>query len=158
LQIGIGALADALCHALALRRTDNPAYRKVLRALRSPSADDLALGPFAQGLYGCSEMLNAGFKRLVEAGVLRRKVVEDEAVMRRLVGGGATDADQAQLEREGQYLHGAFYLGSHDLYDWLRNLDDDTRRAIDMRPVSSVNELYGGNETLERLQRRDARF
>ncbi|MGH8074142.1 MAG: acetyl-CoA hydrolase/transferase C-terminal domain-containing protein [Lysobacter sp.] len=158
LQIGIGALADALCHALALRHTDNPAYRKVLRALRSPSADDLALGPFAQGLYGCSEMLNEGFKRLVEAGVIRRKVVEDEAVMRRLVEGGATDADQAQLEREGQYLHGAFYLGSHDLYDWLRNLDDDTRRAIDMRSVSSVNELYGGNETLERLQRRDARF
>ena len=29
----------------------------------------------------------------------------------------------------------------------------DTRRAIDMRRVSSVNELYGGNETLERLRR-----
>ena len=27
-----------------------------------------------------------------------------------------------------------------------------------MRRVSEVNELYGGNETLERLQRRDARF
>lgn len=158
LQIGIGALADALCHALALRHVDNAAYRKVLVALRSPAADDPALGPFAQGLYGCSEMLNEGFKRLVEAGVIRRKVVEDEAVMRRLVEGGATDADHATLERDGQYLHGAFYLGSHDLYDWLRNLDDDTRRAIDMRRVSSVNELYGGNEALERLQRRDARF
>ena len=158
LQIGIGALADALCHALALRHLDNAAYRKVLAALRSPAADDPTLGPFARGLYGCSEMLNEGFKRLVEAGVMRRKVVEDEAVMRRLVEGGATDADHALLEREGQYLHGAFYLGSHDLYDWLRDLDDDTRRAIDMRRVSSVNELYGGNETLERLQRRDARF
>ena len=158
LQIGIGALADALCHALALRHVDNAAYRAVLAALRSPKVDDPALGPFAQGLYGCSEMLNEGFKRLVEAGVIRRKVVEDEAVMRRLVEGGATDADRALLERDGQYLHGAFYLGSHDLYDWLRNLDDDTGRAIDMRRVSSVNELYGGNETLERLQRRDARF
>ena len=158
LQIGIGALADALCHALALRHLDNTAYHKVLAALRSPVADDPALGPFARGLYGCSEMLNEGFKRLVEAGVIRRKVVEDEAVMRRLVEGGATDADHALLARDGQFLHGAFYLGSHDLYDWLRNLDDDTRRAIDMRRVSSVNELYGGNETLERLQRRDARF
>ncbi|MGQ4661513.1 acetyl-CoA hydrolase/transferase C-terminal domain-containing protein [Lysobacter sp. F6437] len=158
LQIGIGALADALCHALALRHTDNAAYRKVLKALRSPATEDPSLGPFAQGLYGCSEMLNEGFKRLVEAGVIRRKVVEDEAVMRRLVEGGATDDDHARLGREGQYLHGAFYLGSHDLYDWLRNLDGDTRRAIDMRRVSSVNELYGGNETLERLQRRDARF
>ncbi|GAB2613815.1 acetyl-CoA hydrolase/transferase C-terminal domain-containing protein [Novilysobacter erysipheiresistens] len=158
LQIGIGALADALCHALALRHLDNAAYRKVLVTLRSPAADDPALGPFAQGLYGCSEMLNEGFKRLVEAGVIRRKVVEDEAVMRRLVEGTATEAEQALLERDGQFLHGAFYLGSHDLYDWLRNLDDDTRHAIDMRRVSAVNELYGGNETLERLQRRDARF
>jgi len=103
-------------------------------------------------------MLNEGFKRLVEAKVIRRKVVEDEAVMRRLVEGDATEDDHALLERDGQFLHGAFYLGSHDLYDWLRDLDDDTRRAIDMRRVSAVNELYGGNETLERLQRRDARF
>jgi acyl-CoA hydrolase len=62
------------------------------------------------------------------------------------------------LERDGQFLHGAFYLGSPAFYDWLRELDDDTRRGIDMRRVSEVNELYGGNETLERLQRRDARF
>ena len=33
LQIGIGALADALCHALVLRHTDNAAYRRVLEAL-----------------------------------------------------------------------------------------------------------------------------
>ncbi len=158
LQIGIGALADALCHALALRHVDNAGYRRVLTALQSPAADDPALGPFAQGLYGCSEMLNEGFKRLVETGVMRRKVVEDEAVMRRLVEGGATDADHAMLERDGQFLHGAFYLGSDDLYDWLRNLDVRTLHAIDMRRVSSVNQLYGGNETLERLQRRDARF
>ena len=56
------------------------------------------------------------------------------------------------------FLHGAFYLGSPDFYDWLRTLDDATRRGIGMRRVSAVNELYGGNETLERLQRRDARF
>ncbi|MGH8025753.1 MAG: acetyl-CoA hydrolase/transferase C-terminal domain-containing protein, partial [Pseudoxanthomonas sp.] len=33
LQIGIGALADALSHALALRHTDNGKYREVLHAL-----------------------------------------------------------------------------------------------------------------------------
>src|SRR5690606_32165220 len=33
LQIGIGALADALCHALALRHTDNKTYRRALDAL-----------------------------------------------------------------------------------------------------------------------------
>jgi len=39
------------------------------------------MDPFAMGLYGCSEMLNEGFKRLVEAGVIRRKVLDDEALM-----------------------------------------------------------------------------
>lgn len=57
-----------------------------------------------------------------------------------------------------QFLHGAFYLGSSELYQWLRDLPDDTRRAIDMKRVSEVNELYGGNEALERVQRREARF
>src|SRR5688572_19743909 len=163
LQIGIGALADALCHALALRHIDNAAYQRVLAALDPVTGgpglagrDDL--GTFASGLYGCSEMINEGFKRLVECGVIRRKVSEDEALMRRIVDGTADDADRAMLERGGQFLHGAFYLGSHDFYDWLRNLSDDEQRGIGMKRVGEVNELYGGNETLERLQRRDARF
>jgi acyl-CoA hydrolase len=164
LQIGIGALADALCHALALRHTDNAAYRRVLAALdpdieRHPAViASGGLDPLPQGLYGCSEMINEGFRRLVECGVLRRKVVEKESLMQRLADGSASDHDRALLERDGQFLHGAFYLGSPAFYDWLRDLDDDTRRGIDMRRVSEVNELYGGNETLERLQRRDARF
>jgi acyl-CoA hydrolase len=158
LQIGIGALADALCHALALRHTDNGAYRTVLRALGSPAAESAALSPFTQGLYGCSEMINEGFRRLVETGVIKRRVVDDTGLMQRLADGCATADDHARLQREGEYLHGAFYLGSPDLYQWLRNLSADERRAIGMKRVSEVNQLYGGNEALERLQRRDARF
>ena len=164
LQIGIGALADALSHALVLRHTDNATYRKVLAALdpdieRHPAVvASGGLAPLSEGLYGCSEMINEGFSQLVQTGVLRRKVVDDEALMRRLADGVASDADQARLARDGEFLHGAFYLGSPAFYEWLRNLDDETRRAIGMRRVSDVNELYGGNETLERLQRRDARF
>ena len=164
LQIGIGALADALCHALALRHTDNARYREVLAAL-DPRLEShpavLASGdldPFATGLYGCSEMLNEGFKRLVEAGVIRRKVLDDAALMRRLDEGTANLGDQARLERDGEYLHGAFYLGSPAFYAWLRELPDDQRRAIGMRRIREVNQLYGGDEGLERLQRRDARF
>lgn len=164
LQIGIGALSDALCHALALRHTDNAAYRRVLHAL-DPRLDQHpavvasgGLGPFETGLYGCSEMINEGFRRLVECGVIRRKVVDNEALMRRLADGDADLSDIKLVERDGQFLHGAFYLGSPDFYRWLRELAPATRRAIGMRRVSEVNELYGGNETLERLQRRDARF
>jgi len=160
LQIGIGALADALCHALALRHIDNEAYRRVLAALDPTlleATDPRDLAPFAQGLYGCSEMINEGFKRLVESGVLRRKVVDDEELMRRIADGVGSDEDHAVLERDGEFLHGAFYLGSPDLYEWLGNLDK-THPGIGMKRVSEVNELYGGHESLERLQRRDARF
>jgi acyl-CoA hydrolase len=158
LQIGIGALADALCHALVLRHTDNAAYHRVLHALGSPRGTDAVLAPFAEGLYGCSEMINEGFRRLVEAGVIKRKVVDDPALMQRLADGEATADDRERLQREGEFLHGAFYLGSPDFYRWLRDMPESERRAIGMKRVSEVNELYGGHEALERLQRRDARF
>ena len=164
LQIGIGALADALCHALVLRHTDNARYRQVLAALdpgleRHPAVRESGgLEPFATGLYGCSEMINEGFKRLVETGVIRRKVVDDAALMRRLAEGTANLGDLARLERDGEYLHGAFYLGSHDFYAWLRDLPPDQCRAIGMRRIRDVNQLYGSDEGLEHLQRRDARF
>ena len=164
LQIGIGALADALSHALVLRHADNEKYREVLHALDPELAHHPAviasggMDPFTVGLYGCSEMLNEGFKRLVEAGVIRRKVVDDEALMLRLAQGNANLGDHARLERDGEYLHGAFYLGSPAFYDWLRDLPDDQRRAIGMRRISEINQLYGGNEPLERLQRVGSRF
>ncbi len=164
LQIGIGALADALCHALVLRHTDNAAYRRVLQALdpeieRNPAViASGGLEPFTHGLYGCSEMINEGFRKLVQTGVLRRKVVDDEALMRRINDGSASDSDREALERDGEFLHGAFYLGSHEFYDWLRSLDDAGQRGIGMRRVSEVNELYGGREALERVQRHHARF
>jgi acyl-CoA hydrolase len=164
LQIGIGALSDALCHALVLRHTDNATYRRVLQALdpeleRHPAVvASGGLDPLPEGLYGCSEMINEGFKRLVETGVIRRKVVDKESLMQRLADGSASDLDRELVDRDGEFLHGAFYLGSPAFYDWLRNLDDDTRHGIGMRRVSEVNELYGGNETLERLQRRQSRF
>jgi acyl-CoA hydrolase len=164
LQIGIGALADALCHALVLRHADNARYRKVLAALdpqleQHPAVmESGGLAPFETGLYGCSEMINEGFKRLVETGVIRRKVVDDAALMQRLADGSANLGDHARLERDGEYLHGAFYLGSPDFYAWLRELPAAQRQAIGMRRIGEVNQLYGGDEGLERMQRRDARF
>lgn len=164
LQIGIGTLADALSHALVLRHTDNAAYRRVLHALDPDLAqhpaviDSGGLDPFRIGLYGCSEMLNEGFRLLVQHGVIKRRVLDDVALMQRMAEGTASDDDHARLQADGQYLHGAFYLGSPTFYDWLRNLDHDQRRAIGMQRISQINQLYGGNETLERLQRVDARF
>jgi acyl-CoA hydrolase len=163
LQIGIGTLADALSHALVLRHTDNARYRAVLRAL-DPTLeshplvrDHGGLDPFVQGLYGCSEMLNEGFRRLVQTGVIHRRVHDDVALMQRLHDGTADADDHARLQREGEFLHGAFYLGSAEFYDWLRE-NGDGGHGIGMRRISEINQLYGGHEALERLQRRDARF
>ncbi|MGE8280998.1 MAG: acetyl-CoA hydrolase/transferase C-terminal domain-containing protein [Stenotrophomonas sp.] len=164
LQIGIGTLADALSHALVLRHTDNARYRQILQALDPQLAEHTlvreagGLGPFEVGLYGCSEMLNEGFRKLVQTGVIWRKVHDDLGLMQRLADGTASKGDHGRLAREGEYLHGAFYLGSSEFYDWLRNLPEAECSAIGMRRISEINQLYGGNEALERLQRRDARF
>ena len=103
-------------------------------------------------------MVNDGFRALHQAGILRRRVLDDVEAMRRLNAGNATVDDAERLAREGRWLDGGFYLGSRDLYDWLRGLPADQRDGLGMTRISHINELYGGNETLERLQRRDARF
>lgn len=164
LQIGIGSLADALCHALILRHTRNAEYRAILEVL-SPGLATSSLiqrvggvDPFVDGLYGASEMVNDGFRILAEAGILTRRVVDDADAIRRLNRGTATTEDRALRERDGRWLDGAFYLGSTDLYRWLRELPSAQARGIGMTRVSHINQLYGGNETLEREQRRDSRF
>ena len=164
LQIGIGALSDALCHALILRHTRNDEYLRLLRGLW-PQIESSALvakigglAPFVLGLYGASEMVMDGFMHLVEAGILTRRVVDDVEVMRRDASGTATAQDRERLAREGQFLHGGFWLGSTDFYRWLRELSPERARGVGITRISHINELYGGNETLERLQRRDARF
>ena len=86
--------------------------------------------PFEVGLYGCSEMLNEGFRRLVQTGVIKRKVHDDLALMQRIENGSTLSIDHATLAAEGEYLHGAFYLGSPEFYEWLRTLPEDECRAI----------------------------
>jgi acyl-CoA hydrolase len=164
LQIGIGSLSEALCHALILRHTRPQHYRLLLDSL-SPGYADSALvretggtGSFEQGLYGASEMVNDGFMRLAQAGILKRRVIDDVEAMRRINTGRASLEDDRRLEAEGRWLDGGFYLGSHDLYDWLRDLPEAEKRGIGMTRISHINELYGGSEALERLQRREARF
>jgi acyl-CoA hydrolase len=60
--------------------------------------------------------------------------------------------------RNGRYLRGAFFLGSSDFYAWLRRLEGDEFDGLSMTRVSDINQLYGGRESLDALQRRDARF
>jgi len=81
LQIGIGSLGDAIVHASLLRHRDNASYREVVTALDADMALSARLGaldPFQRGLYGCSEMFVNGFMHLIRAGIVKRRVYEDE--------------------------------------------------------------------------------
>jgi acyl-CoA hydrolase len=59
--------------------------------------------------------------------------------------------------RNGQVIHGGFFLGPQDFYTWLRELPEDERKLINMKSVQKINQLYG-HERLDRLHRKNARF
>ena len=130
LQIGIGAIGDAVAHALMLRQSG--AVVPIQRA--TPFAQDGfdESGPFEQGLYAVTEMLVDGLLRLFEAGIIRREV-------------------------DGAAIHAGFFVDCQDFYDRLRNLPAADRARIRMMPVSFTNELYG-DEHAKRAARTDARF
>ena len=139
LQIGIGAMGDAVAAALLARQGDNAGYRAVLNALdvgswRALIEREGGLDTFAQGLYGCSEMFVNGLLVLAEAGLLRRTA-----------------------DKEGALLHGGFFLGPQAFYQRLRDMPLEQRARFAMTRISFINELYG-QEELKRRQRRDARF
>jgi acyl-CoA hydrolase len=159
LQIGIGVLSDALVHALLLRHQHNADYLQVLASLSADGSPKTprfgATTPFARGLYGASEMVMDGFMHLARAGILTRRVYDDLGIEQALADGRAVDV---RGRGDGRYLRGAFYLGSKDFYAWLRGLQGEDFDGLSMTRVSDINQLYGGRETLDALQRRDARF
>ncbi len=164
LQIGIGSLSDALCQALMLRHKHNAEYRELMQQLAPGYLDSELVKnhggaeSFSLGLYGASEMVNDGFRYLHQHGILKRRVIDDVAIMQRELDNALSEDDRQRLQTEGHWLNGGFYLGSQDLYQWLRDMPPSEKNGLGMTRISHINELYGGNETLERLQRRGARF
>jgi acyl-CoA hydrolase len=133
LQIGIGSLGDALAHSLILRHRQTEDFRSLLTHIRATEALTASnIGPFEQGLYGCSEMFVEGLLDLHKAGILKRDV-------------------------DGALLHAAFFVGSRAFYEALRAMNDEERAKFHMTPVSYVNELYG-DEAAKRRARVKASF
>jgi acyl-CoA hydrolase len=159
LQIGIGALSDALVKALLLRQHDNTRWRQALAALDPAGATRVladqqgGLAPFEAGLYGASEMVMDGFMHLQRGGILKRRSWDNLALERAAAAGRLNPATPG-----GHYLRGAFFLGSRELYAWLAATEAADPDAIDMCAVSNVNQLYGDHQALAMLQRRGARF
>ncbi len=93
LQIGIGALEDAVTYLLKLRQQQNHLYREILteagllerfgKVIERLGGTD----PFEEGLYASSEMLVDGFLELYRCGILRRKVY-GHAGLQRLLNDG----------------------------------------------------------------------
>ncbi len=87
LQIGIGALGDAIVYACQLRHRSNPAYRAIAAGLRIDerlAASVGGMGSFEEGLYGCSEMFVNGFMHLLRGGILKREVFDEPRLQRLL--------------------------------------------------------------------------
>jgi acyl-CoA hydrolase len=59
--------------------------------------------------------------------------------------------------RNGQVLHAGFFLGPRGFYAALRELPESERAQFGMRGVGFVNQLYGADQELRILQRREAR-
>jgi acyl-CoA hydrolase len=111
------------------------------------------------------------FAELQRHGVFRRDVEYSDGRIR-AVDGEWIAADlsderaRANLAAEclgrelqnGQVLHAGFFLGPRGFYAALRELPESDRRQFGMRGVAYVNQLYGTDQELRILQRRDARF
>lgn len=133
LQIGIGAIGDAVASALILRHERPELWQQIVAASPfAPPRVATEAGRFETGLYAVTEMLVDGILQLMRAGVIAR-------------------------EADGALIHAGFFVESRDFYKALRDMDRADRDRIAMMPVSFTNQLYGGEDN-RRAARRDARF
>lgn len=90
LQIGMGALGDAIAYALDLRHNFNEMYQNIVK--HNDTAEIYAglieaeggTAPLEKGLYGIAENLADGYLQLYKRGVLKRKVYHHAGIQRLL--------------------------------------------------------------------------
>lgn len=91
LQIGIGALSDAIAYCANLRQQNNPAYLEVCAHVADRYTklidEEGGLEPFTRGLYGCTEMLVDAYIQMYHGGVLKRCVYDDAGIQQLLDAG-----------------------------------------------------------------------
>jgi len=134
LQLGIGALGDAVTQSLIVRHEQPRLYQSLVGSSpHRPTMESIGgLSPFDTGLYASTEMFVEGYLHLYRAGILRRKV-------------------------DGALLHAGFFLGPSSMYAALRDMPPEERKQFQMTPISFVNQLEEGFEK-KVAQRVHARF
>src|SRR5437868_15022649 len=163
LQIGIGALEDAVTYLLKLRHGQNDLYREILDGAGALERFGKVIerlggaGPFEQGLYASAEMLVDGFVELYRSGILRRKVYRQPGLHRLLNDGQVSEeVTPAMLEMlvEAEVISArltpqdfAFLQGFGILRPGLKyetgaiRLDDDTRIPADLSDEGARGEI-----------------
>lgn len=128
LQIGIGALGDAVAYGLNARHNHNEAYKKVLNdsgiyETYKDLIDEIGgTDTFEEGLYGSTEMLVDGFMQLYKNGVIKRKVYNHIGIQKLINDGKFKEEipnDVLKLMIEDETIHP--YLTQKD-FDALKNI------------------------------------
>jgi acyl-CoA hydrolase len=93
LQVGIGALGDAIVAGLIMRNEHNREFNEIMdkSGLLKKSGELIetwgGLGTFEQGLYGESEMFVDPFMQMYKKNILKRKVYDSAPLMKLLNSG-----------------------------------------------------------------------
>lgn len=99
LQVGIGALGDAIVYATQLRHQNNKQYLSALEDFSIPEHYGALIKnfggttPFAEGIYGATEMFVDGLMHLYKAGILKRRVYDFWA-LQQLINDGRCNPEQ----------------------------------------------------------------
>jgi len=103
LQVGIGALGDAVAHGCILRHRYNREYRAIVREFtRQESALASDDGPFNRGLYISTEMFVNGMMHLVEHGIVKRRVYDNLLLQRGINDGRIGEGVDERLFEYGR--------------------------------------------------------
>lgn len=99
IQVGIGALGDAIVAGLVMRNNHNDVYHEILDkgGIKTRYADLIKkwgdTKVFKQGLYGSSEMFVDAFMQMYKNKILKRKVFDSVPLMK-LINKGELSADK----------------------------------------------------------------
>ncbi|MDQ7092025.1 acetyl-CoA hydrolase/transferase C-terminal domain-containing protein [Desulfosporosinus sp. PR] len=98
IQVGIGALGDAIVSGLILRNEHNDLYQEILAKSGILKRYEKLIqnwggtGVFEKGLYGSSEMFVDAFMQMYKSKILKRQVFDNIPIMK-LINAGKLSAD-----------------------------------------------------------------
>jgi acyl-CoA hydrolase len=98
IQVGIGALGDAIVAGLIMRNEHNDVYQEIINKIGLPKRYENLIkkwgdtSVFQKGLYGSSEMFVDAFMQMYKKKILKRKVFESIPLMK-LINAGKLTSD-----------------------------------------------------------------